>query len=264
MSSPDKHILHDYLSRIKRPSPLGSTVFVGLRLAEPLVQHAILSQNLGSSLINHFGGEVLPFGIPVEPCIGLSPYRLILFLMSAGSSLKQIFWLTSVAEQEMPVKSAIPIGAFNFLFNSLNSLFFINKFTSAATNGGQDLDDPDFPSIPLVVGSAAYVTGLMLELVSELQRKRFKKDPKNKGKNYAGGLFSLARHINYTGHVLMRGGYALAAGGWIWSGFTTAFFVRDFVTRAIPCLDKYCQEQYAESWNEYKRTVPYKLIPGVY
>ncbi|KAG5731419.1 hypothetical protein E4T56_gene4413, partial [Termitomyces sp. T112] len=58
--------------------------------------------------------------------------------------------------------------------------------------------------------------------------------------------------------------YALAAGGWIWGGLITVFFVRDFVTRAIPCLDKYCQERYAEPWSEYKRTVPYKLIPGLY
>ncbi|KAH0585324.1 7-dehydrocholesterol reductase [Termitomyces sp. J132] len=264
MSSPEKDLFHDYLSRIKRPSPLGSTVFVGLRLAEPLVQHAILSQNLGSSLINYLGGELLPLGTPIEPCTGLSPYRLILFLMSAGCSLKQIFWVTSVAEQEMPVKNALPICAFNFIFNSLNSLLFINKFTSASTDGGQDLDDPSFPSIPLVVGSTAYVTGILLELVSEIQRKRFKKALKNKGKNYSGGLFSLARHINYTGHILMRGGYALAAGGWIWGGLITVFFVRDFVTRAIPCLDKYCQERYAEPWSEYKRTVPYKLIPGLY
>ncbi|KAG6862461.1 hypothetical protein C0995_000007 [Termitomyces sp. Mi166 len=243
MSSPNNDLGHDFVSRIKRPSPLGSTVFVGLRLAEPLVQHAILSRNLGSSFINRFGGELLPFGTPVEPCIGLSPYRLILFLMSAGCSLKQIFWLTSLAEQEMPVKNALPISAANFIINTLNSLFFINKFTSAATDGAQDLDDSEFPSIPLLVGSTAYVTGVLLELVSEIQRKRFKKDSRNKGKNYSGGLFSLARHINYTGHILMRGGYALAAGGWIWGGLITAFFVRDFATRAIPILDNYCQKR---------------------
>ncbi|KAG6891361.1 hypothetical protein C0992_008072 [Termitomyces sp. T32_za158] len=254
----------DYLSRIKRPSPLGSTVFVGLRLAEPLVQHAILSQNLGLSLINRLGGSVLPLGTPID-CIGLSlsPYRLILFLMSAGSSLKQIFWLTTVAEYEMPLKSALPIGAFNFLFNTLNSLLFINKYTSAALDGAQDIDDPQFPSVPLVVGTVAYAVGLTLELVSELQRKRFKRDVRNKEQTYTAGLFSLARHINYTGHILMRGGYALAAGGWIWSAVTTAFFVRDFVKRAIPCLDEYCQERYDEAWNEYKRAVPYKLIPDL-
>lgn len=51
------------------------------------------------------------------------------------------------------------------------------------------------------------MAGILLELVSELQRKRFKDDPANKGKPYAGGLFSLARSINYGGYTLWRGGY---------------------------------------------------------
>ncbi|KAG6821324.1 hypothetical protein H0H93_000185 [Arthromyces matolae] len=230
----------DALSRNKAPSPFGSTIFVGIRLAEPLLQHAILSRNLGSSLIRRFGGHVLPLGTSVH---GLTPYRLILFLMSAGCSFKQIFWLTTVAEQEMPVPVALTIGTFNFILNGINSLLFINTFTSPATYTGQDLDDPGFPPTPLLIGSTVYLTGLFLELVSELQRKRFKKDPKNKGKHYSGGLFHLARHINYTGHIFMRGGYALAAGGWIWGGIITAMFSYDFVTRGIPVLDNYCQNR---------------------
>ncbi|KAG6916049.1 hypothetical protein DXG01_008622 [Tephrocybe rancida] len=254
----------DKLSRIKRPSPFGSTIFVGLRLAEPMIQHVILSRNIGSSLIARLGGETLHLGTPVDNIIGLSPYRLILFLMSAGCSLKQLFWIASIGEQEMTLKSALPIGAANLIWNGLNSLLFINTFTSAATNGAQGLNDVGFPSVPLVVGSAAYVAGTLLELVSELQRKRFKKDPRNKGKCYTGGLFSIARHINYTGHILMRGGYALAAGGWVWGAVVTAIFTRVFVVGPIPVLNDYCQTRYGESWDEYKRTVAWKLVPGIY
>ncbi|KAG6828620.1 hypothetical protein H0H92_007265 [Tricholoma furcatifolium] len=258
------HNPQDWTTREKRPSPLGSTVFVGLRITEPLFQHAILSKNLGSSLINRLGGETIPLGTPANEILGLSPYRLVLFLMSAGCSLKQLVWLGSIGEQEMPLRSAFFIAAANTISNGLNSLLFITRATSAAVNGDEDFGDPDFPSLPLIVGTTAFVAGTLIELVSELQRKYFKKDPKNKGKNYSGGLFSLSRHINYTGHILMRGGYALAAGGWIWGGIITAVFARDFAVRAIPILDDYCQKRYGDSWSEYKRAVPYKLIPGLY
>ena len=42
----------------------------------------------------------------------------------------------------------------------------------------------------------------ILQHGSELQRWRFKLDPQNKGKIHTGGLFSFARGINHTGHML--------------------------------------------------------------
>ena len=47
--------------------------------------------------------------------------------------------------------------------------------------------------------AALYVGGILLEAVSEVQRKRLKDKPENKGKAYSGGLFSPARQINYGG-----------------------------------------------------------------
>ncbi|EEB94925.1 hypothetical protein MPER_06187, partial [Moniliophthora perniciosa FA553] len=64
------------------------------------------------------------------------------------------------------------------------------------------------------------------------QRKRFKDDVRNVGKPYTGGLFGLARHINYGGYMLWRTGFAIAA------------------------------EKYGIAWTNYKRQVPYKLLPA--
>ena len=59
-----------------------------------------------------------------------------------------------------------------------------------------------FGSVTDYLGLGLFALGSALETVSELQRKAFKAKESNKGKVYTGGLFSLARHINYTGEIL--------------------------------------------------------------
>jgi steroid 5-alpha reductase family enzyme len=93
---------------------------------------------------------------------------------------------------------------------------------------------------PLVLlRTLSYILGMTPEATSEIQRKRFKDDPENAGKHYTAGLYGLARHINYGGYGLMRDGYALAAGGWIWGSIMGALFMADFATRGVPVLDDY-------------------------
>ena len=90
---------------------------------------------------------------------------------------------------------SIMICAFNTIFDSINSLL-----TTAYL---------PYQYLPqqLYVGQACFWMGILVELISELQRKSFKDDLANKGKPYAGGLFSLARSVNYGGYTLWRGGY---------------------------------------------------------
>ncbi len=115
--------------------------------------------------------------------------------MSIGSALKQIIWILYISNEPMYPGGASMICAFNTVFNSINSLL------ATASLPHQYLPQQVY------LGGAMYLVGIFLELVSELQRKRFKDDPANKGKPYAGGLFSLARSINYGGYTLWRGGY---------------------------------------------------------
>jgi protein-S-isoprenylcysteine O-methyltransferase Ste14 len=241
MADPSK--LRDNLSRVKKSSPLGTTIFVGLRLLDPLLQHAILARNLGSALIHRLGAQTIAEGAPLNDITSLSPYRVVLLSMAIGSSVKQIFWILSISQEEFTPKIAFPIASFNTLFNSANSLLFICASTSASGTGGQGFSEPGFPSTALVVGAGSYLVGMILETASEVQRKRFKKDPQNEGKNYSGGLFSLARHINYGGYTLWRAGYALASGGWIWGAIIGGLFFYDFANRGIPILDYYCQQR---------------------
>ncbi|KAJ9629793.1 hypothetical protein H2203_002174 [Taxawa tesnikishii (nom. ined.)] len=248
---------------VKEPSPLGTGLFLGLRSLDPFFQYAILAQGVGSALIRKLGGQTLAHGPPLLTGtfidrLDLSPYRLILLAMAAGSAVKQNYWLVGISHETFPPSAALMVSAFNTAFNSMNSLLFVCQATSASVNGEH------FPQIPLLVGAGLYTIGILTESISEWQRKNFKADPANKGKVYRGGLFSLARHINYGGYTLWRCGYSLAAGGWVWGAAIGAFFFWDFSHRAIPVLSQYCEDRYGEQWEQYKARTPWKLLPYVY
>ena len=154
----------------------------------------------------------------------------------------------------MPAGPAIAICIFNTVNNSLNTLLF----TLAGSN-------PTYVSpYSFYVGAALYTVGILVEPLAEVQRKIFKDKPENKGKPYAGGLFSLARNINYGAYTIWRTGFALACGGPVWAGLAGLAFSYDFATRAIPVLESYCEDKYKEDYKRIEKDVPYRLFPGIY
>lgn len=177
--------------------------------------------------------------------------------MATGSTVKQIYWLTALSYERLPPSTATFVASFATTANTLNHLLFLNRATSASVNG------EGFPQTPLLVGMVLYATGMLIECTAETQRYLFKKDPKNKGKVYTGGLFGVARHINYMGFLLWKTGYAVAAGGYTWGLVNAAMLGYNF-TRCIPPLAHYCQERYGEQWEQYTRQTPYKMCPGIY
>jgi len=245
------------------PTPLGKAAFFVLRGIEPVLQYSILAHGFGTSLFHRLGLRTLPPGPPAHTGIalidglGLSPYRLVLLGMAVGAAVKQNIWVAALSGEPMPVGGAVAVGAFNAIFNSIASYAFLLTSTSAST-------ESDFPQPSLIVGSTLYVVGIMTELVAEIQRKRFKRDPQNKGKAYTGGLWQFARHINYGGYTIWRAGYAVAGGGYTLGAIVGAFFAWDFGTRAIPVLNEYCEKRYGAAWEQFKKDTPYRLIPYVY
>jgi protein-S-isoprenylcysteine O-methyltransferase Ste14 len=227
---------------IHKRNNAGILTFLGIRPVETFLQYGILAHGLGSSIIHSLGLETLPAGPAntgtVLDALSLSPYRLILFGMTVGQAVKQISWLLGTSNEEFLPSTAVMVTAFNGVFNSINNLLFTCSLTSASLSSGSQ-----FPQVPLLVGSALYVLGIFLESGSEIQRKKFKDDPKNKGKVCTVGLWSFSRHINYFGYTAWRVGYALAAGGWSWAAFTSAWFTYDFVTRGVPTIESYCAER---------------------
>ena len=244
-----------------RPSPLGRSIFVGLRAIDPLIQYAILSRHAGLSWIPRLlGGSLLP--VPAPAPVSLPPYQSLLLIMSIGSMLKQTYWALFIGREEMLPGSALLIAGVATLMNSLFSALASWSRTSA---------DPSASTIPALltspstaIGILLFTTGIFTELISEIQRSNFKTQPRNKGKPFAGGLFGLARNINYTGFMLWKAGYALVAAGPGLGVVIGAMHFYDFSQRAIPMLDGYCERRYGRDWAEVKKRVGKVLVPGIY
>ena len=274
-----------------RPTPLGSSLFLALRAVDPFIQYAILSQHTGISWIPRLlGGSLLPATglstVGLRPAnaafLDLPPYQTLLLGMSVGSMLKQSFWLTAVSKEEMLPGAAAVIATFNTVLNGLNAVLAL--WTVTSINPRADTWGELFQNPWVLAGSVLYATGILTETISEVQRSRFKKDERNKGKPYSGGLFGLARHINYTGYSLWRTGYGVVAAGPLWGAVVASSFLYDFSQRAVPVLDQYCSKrvglilsikskgkgeqanvsQYGVDWQEVKSKVPNILFPGLW
>ncbi|KAJ7300403.1 hypothetical protein DFH08DRAFT_1000761 [Mycena albidolilacea] len=61
-------------------------------------------------------------------------------------------------------------------------------------------------------GLALFVIRISMEMIAEDSRKKFRKDPKNKGKIDDTGLWSVVSHPNYLGFLLGRTGISLVTG----------------------------------------------------
>jgi len=114
----------------------------------------------------------------------------------------------------------------------------------------------------LIVGWILFLGGSMLNTVSELLRKPFKENPKNKGKLYTKGLFKYAIHINYLGDCLWVLGLALISNN-MYSLLIPLGLFLVFIFGYIPKSDDYLQNKYGEQFTLYKQTTK-KLIPFIW
>ena len=226
----------DMPSRVKRSTPFGTACFVGIRAADVFVQYYLLKQGGAAKILSILGLQTVS--------IANTSYADILVGLAALGSAKQIIWVSWISEAEMPTGQAFEIGVFNTVFSTINS-FLASWAVSSLASSSPGLLRSDaaalqqLSSSPILAGAVIVsVLGILIETVSELQRKFFKADPKNKGKPYSGGLFSLARHINYAGYAMWRPANALAAGGVASAIPVFAFFTYNFVTSSIPGLDR--------------------------
>jgi len=236
---------------------LGNVLMVGLRALDPWLQRQMLLKSPLSSLTSILGlrapGPPIIGGAPLSST-GLTPFQTVIWAMSIGSAAKHILWKLVVAKEPVYPSAAVGICVFNTIFNSLNTL----AYNASGENPAY------FPPWSVYIGTALYISGILTETISEIQRSIFKNDPKSDGKVYTGGLFLIVRHVSYTGYSMWRAGYAMAAGGPIWGIFVGGWFLRDFSMRAIPLLDEYMAKKYGEQWSEVKKKVPYALVPGIW
>lgn len=258
--------LRDYVTRTKASSPLGTSIFVALRLLDPPLIYAILAHGFASHITGTLGFDV------ADTSIGLSLPQTLIFLMAIGSSVKHVFWILFVSEQAMPAGTGFFLGGLVVVLDVLNCGL---SLITIGSGGG-------VRSWKFIVGVFLYTLGLYLETASEIQRRNFKRTSAGRGKPYGGGLFAWARNINYGGHILWKTGFALVSGGWIWAAVIGGTLFYDFATRGVPVLDRYCEGkvglffrsceslweltlgQYGAAWKNIKSRVRYRLLPGIY
>jgi protein-S-isoprenylcysteine O-methyltransferase Ste14 len=112
------------------------------------------------------------------------------------------------------------------------------------------------------VAAAAFVLGSFLNTGSELQRKRWKADPANRGHLYTRGLFRLSMHVNYFGDVVLFSGFALLTRS-PWALLVPAVMAAGFVFHHIPSLDDYLRRRYGAEFEAYEERTR-RFVPFVY
>lgn len=118
------------------------------------------------------------------------------------------------------------------------------------------------------VGLALWALGFTLEVTADLQKNRFKADPKNHGKFIQSGLWSVSRHPNYLGEILLWVGVLVIAApvlvGWQWIALLSPAFVVLLLTKVsgIPTLEKKAAQKWGDdpAYQAYRSRTP-ALIP---
>ena len=112
-------------------------------------------------------------------------------------------------------------------------------------------------------GLAVALSAAVLQLISDAQMLRFRRDSSNRGKAIQSGLWRYSRHPNYFGEVSFWWGvWIMQAGvlpGMWWTVFAPLIMTSLFVFISIPMMEKKLLET-KEGYGEYKKATS-MLIP---
>jgi protein-S-isoprenylcysteine O-methyltransferase Ste14 len=119
------------------------------------------------------------------------------------------------------------------------------------------------PMGPLdLVGILLYIAGSYIGTASEHSRYIWKARPENQGHLYTEGLFSLSRHINYFGDLLLFGGCAVLTRQ-LCTGMVPLAMGLNFAFVIIPAHDAYLAARYGIEFDHYARRAS-RLVPLLY
>lgn len=118
-------------------------------------------------------------------------------------------------------------------------------------------------------GLLVWIIGFGFEALADYQKSKFRSVPENIGKFINTGLWSVSRHPNYFGEILLWIGIAIIAlptlQGWRWMTLISPVFVTLLLTKVsgVPLLEKRADEKWGgqEDYEEYKKKTPV-LIPN--
>ncbi|MHA1995975.1 MAG: DUF1295 domain-containing protein [Candidatus Hodarchaeales archaeon] len=118
------------------------------------------------------------------------------------------------------------------------------------------------------IGLVIWIIGFAFEAIADYQKNKFRSLPENKGKFINTGLWSISRHPNYFGEIVIWIGIAIIAlptlESWRWLTLISPIFVALLLTKisGVPLLEKRADEKWGnqEDYQEYKKATPV-LVP---
>lgn len=153
-----------------------------------------------------------------------------------------------------------------FLTWTLQGLWI--SFTLAAALAAITADQKVEFGILGMVGLLVWIIGFGFEVIADHQKNKFRSDPTNKGKFIQSGLWSISRHPNYFGEIVLWVGVALIALPNLVEvsllTLVSPVFVIFLLTKVsgVPLLEKRADEKWGgqEEYEEYKKKTPV-LVP---
>jgi len=120
------------------------------------------------------------------------------------------------------------------------------------------------------IGVAIWLGGFVLEVVADRQKTAFRRDPANAERFITSGLWSVSRHPNYLGEMILWAGAALVAlpvlQSWQYLTLLSPVFVVFLIARisGIPMLEERADAKWGDdpAYKAYKRATPV-LVPGL-
>lgn len=140
------------------------------------------------------------------------------------------------------------------------------------------LPDPGTPSWQLVIFAVVFFSGWILARGANMQKYYFKRDHQilfmgitpeyisdADRKILVNGFWGLSRHINYLGEILMATGIILSTGypGMVWPWLYPLYYILLLFSRQYDD-DRRCALKYGVLWDEYRKKVPWRIIPHIY
>ena len=161
------------------------------------------------------------------------------------------------------IKKSIPKFLMTWTLSALwVFLTTVNAITLIALNPLEPI------GIFFIMGALLWLLGFGFEVIADRQKKYFSEQPKNEGRFITQGLWSVSRHPNYFGEIILWAGIAIISlpflSGWQYVTLVSPVFVFLLLTRisGLPFLENKAEKKWGEDkdYIEYKKRTPI-LVP---
>jgi len=161
------------------------------------------------------------------------------------------------------IKKSIPKFLMTWTLSALwVFLTTVNAITLIALNPLEPI------GIFFIMGALLWLLGFGFEVIADRQKKHFSEQPKNEGRFITQGLWSVSRHPNYFGEIILWAGIAIISlpflSCWQFVTLVSPVFVFLLLTRisGLPFLEDKAEKKWGEDkdYIEYKKRTPI-LVP---